>query len=160
MSRTPGVVDAVRIVLTTMLISVLAARPAAAVGTSFTYQGQLSVNGAPADGVCNLQFGLFAAANGGAALATVGPLAVRIAEGLFSVALDFGGNFSGADRWLEISAACLGHATEVLAPRQPITAAPYALFANGAGTVRASGDDQRDPAGGEPCARRVRRVGG
>ena len=122
-------------VLITMLVSVPAATPAAAVGTSFTYQGQLSVNGAPADGVCNLQFALFAVASGGAALATVGPLAVTIDKGLFTVALDFGANFAGADRWLEISAACPGNATEVLAPRQPITAAPYALFANTAGTV-------------------------
>jgi hypothetical protein len=121
--------------LATMLLSVPAAMPAAAVGTGFTYQGQLSVNGAPADGVCNLTFALFAAANGGAALATVGPQAVTIDNGLFTVVLDFGGNFSGADRWLEISAQCPGNATEVLAPRQPITAAPYALFANAAGTV-------------------------
>ncbi len=122
-------------VVTTVLASVPAATPAAAVGTSFTYQGQLSVNGAPADGVCNLQFGLFAAASGGAALASVGPLAVSIDKGLFTAALDFGANFPGADRWLEITAACPGNATQVLAPRQPITAAPYALFANTAGTV-------------------------
>jgi len=122
-------------VLTTMLVSVPATTPAAAVGTSFTYQGQLSVNGVPADGVCNLQFGLFAAASGGSALATVGPLAVNIDKGVFTVPLDFGANFPGADRWLEIRAACPGNATEVLAPRQPITAAPYALFANTAGTV-------------------------
>jgi len=123
------------VVLITMLVSVRVATPAAAVGTSFTYQGQLIANGAPADGVCNLQFGLFAAANGGAALATVGPLAVSVDNGLFTVGLDFGGNFSGADRWLEITAACLGNASQVLAPRQPITAAPYALFANSAATV-------------------------
>ncbi len=122
-------------VLTTMLASLPAATPAEAVGTSFTYQGQLSVNGAPADGVCNLQFALFAVASGGSALATVGPLAVTIDKGLFTAALDFGANFPGADRWLEIRAACPGNATQVLAPRQPITAAPYALFANTAGTV-------------------------
>ena len=122
-------------VLTTMLVSVPAATPAAAVGTSFTYQGQLIVNGAPADGVCNLQFALFAAASGGSPLATVGPLAVAVDKGVFTAGLDFGANFAGADRWLEITAACPGNATEVLAPRQPITAAPYALFANTAGTV-------------------------
>jgi hypothetical protein len=122
-------------VVLTLLVSLRAATPAAAVGTGFTYQGQLSVDGAPADAVCELQFRLFAAASGGAALATVGPLAVTIDEGLFTVPLDFGANFSGPDRWLEISAECPGHATQVLAPRQPITAAPYALFANSAGTV-------------------------
>jgi len=112
------------VVLISMLASVPAATPAAAVGTSFTYQGQLSVDGAPADGVCTLQFALFAAANGGSAFATAGPLAVTIDEGLFSVPLDFGAVFAGAERWLEISAACPGNATQVLAPRQPITAAP------------------------------------
>ncbi|MDX2169813.1 MAG: hypothetical protein SF182_22270 [Deltaproteobacteria bacterium] len=122
-------------VLTSMLLSLAATTPAAAVGTSFTYQGQLSVDGAPADGVCNLTFGLFAAASGGAALATLGPIAVAVDQGLFTVGLDFGANFSGADRWLQISAECPGHANQVLAPRQPITAAPYALFANSAGSV-------------------------
>ena len=112
-----------------------AATPAAAVGTSFTYQGQLSVDGAPVDGVCNLQFRLFNAASGGGALANVGPVAVTVEQGLFTVALDFGDTFPGADRWMEISAQCPGKATQVLAPRQPITAAPYALYANSAGTV-------------------------
>lgn len=121
--------------LATMLVSIPAPMPAAAAGTGFTYQGQLSLAGAPADGVCNLQFGLFGVASGGAALATVGPLAVTIDQGLFTVALDFGANFPGADRWLEIRAECPGNAPAVLAPRQPITAAPYALFANAAGTV-------------------------
>ena len=118
-----------------VLFSLSAATPAAAVGTSFTYQGQLSVDGAPVDGVCNLQFRLFNAASGGGALANVGPVAVTIEQGLFTVALDFGDTFPGADRWMEISAQCPGKATQVLAPRQPITAAPYALYANSAGSV-------------------------
>lgn len=118
-----------------VLLSSLTAAPASAVATRFTYQGQLNVDGAPADGTCNLQFSLFAAASGGAALATVGPLAVSVDEGLFTVPLDFGVNFPGADRWLQISADCPGSDPAVLAPRQQITAAPYALYANTAGTV-------------------------
>jgi len=113
----------------------LTAVPARAVATSFTYQGQLTVDGTPADGTCDLQFSLFAAASGGAALATVGPLAVSVDRGLFTVPLDFGANFPGADRWLQISADCPGSDPAVLAPRQRITAAPYALYANTSGTI-------------------------
>lgn len=122
-------------VLIAVLLSPLTAAPTAAVTTSFTYQGQLNVDGTPADGTCNLQFSLFAAASGGAALATVGPLAVSVDNGLFTVPLDFGANFTGADRWLQISAECPGSDPAVLAPRQQITAAPYALYANTAGTI-------------------------
>lgn len=49
---------------------------------------------------------------------------------LFSVALDFGVNFSGGERWLEIAARTNGAgAFTTLTPRQRITAAPYAITA-------------------------------
>ncbi len=124
------------VVIIGVLVSLSAAPPAAAVGTGFTYQGRLNVDGAPANGVCNLQFVLFNAANGGGAVASVGPLQVNIEQGLFTVTLDFGAAvFTGNDRWIEIRAQCPGKASQTLQPRQPITAAPYALYANSAGAV-------------------------
>jgi hypothetical protein len=124
---------------TTLIFTILALplpQRAAGVGTSFTYQGQLRLAGVPVDATCGLQFKLYAAAAGGAALGTVGPVAIALQDGLFTAQLDFGTNFTGADRWLEITADCPGGGgATVLQPRQPITAAPYALFANTANAV-------------------------
>src|SRR5262249_25167183 len=67
--------------------------------------------------------------------AIAGPLtngAVVVTDGLFATLLDFGANFPGADRWLEIGvrtngAGLVGFTT--LIPRQPLTASPYAITA-------------------------------
>jgi len=51
------------------------------------------------------------------------------------VQLDFGSSaFSGDSRWLEIAVRCPagGGPYTSLDPRQPLTAAPYALYARGA----------------------------
>lgn len=106
---------------------------AAALGTSFTYQGQLQDGGSPATGVYDFQFQLYDAASGGASAG--GPLAVddvTVSAGIFTVELDFGSSaFNGDARWLEISVrpgSSTGSYT-TLTPRQPLTAAPYALNA-------------------------------
>lgn len=100
-------------------------------GTDFTYQGQLKNAGAPLDGTADLQFRLFDANAGGAQIGpTVPRNALTIADGLFTVKLDFGtGAFDGDARWLQIavrSPAGSGTFT-TLTPRQALTAAPYAL---------------------------------
>ena len=102
-------------------------------GTTFTYQGRLTENGAPANGTNDLTFTLYSALNGGVTVGlsnVVSDLATT--NGLFTVTLDFGvGIFTGADRWLEIGVrpgASAGAYTS-LAPRQPVTAAPYATTA-------------------------------
>src|SRR5690349_9564236 len=72
-------------------------------GTAFTYQGRLVVGGNTTNGVYDLTFTLFGASSGGSAVA--GPVtnsAVGVTNGLFTVTLDLGANFPGADRWLEI----------------------------------------------------------
>ena len=52
-----------------------------------------------------------------------------MSNGLFTVVLDFGANFPGANRWLEIAVATNGAAVyTTLVPRQAVTPVPYAIF--------------------------------
>jgi hypothetical protein len=127
---------------TVALLALLAgSRAAVAQGTAFTYQGQLSSAGAPANGSYDLTFTLFAGPSAGSPV--TGPLtnlATSVDNGLFTVTLDFGQNFPGADRWLEISVRTNGGgAFATLSPRQALTPAPYAIYAAGANAAGLSG---------------------
>ncbi len=106
-----------------------------ALGTAFTYQGQLIKDGAPANGACDLRFTLFNAGIGGS---PVGPpvekLAWPVTGGLFTVPdLDFGSAaFAGEARWLQVEVRCPPDGTyTVVGDRQALTATPYALYAAG-----------------------------
>src|SRR4030095_5529747 len=95
-------------------------------GTAFTYQGRLNDNGSPAGGTYDLRFAIYDAATAGAqqggALTNAG---TAVSNGLFTVTLDFGNQFSGADRWLEIGVVTNGGgAFATLIPREQITARP------------------------------------
>ncbi len=104
------------------------ARSSAPLGASFTYQGRLLDGSAPANGPYTLTFRLFDAASGGAQVSATLTRSVTVTNGLFTTGLDFGlAAFDGSARWLEIA---VGATT--LAPRQPLTAAPYALYAGAA----------------------------
>jgi hypothetical protein len=105
--------------------------PAAAQGTAFTYQGRLSDNGLPVTGSYDLAFVLFNAGTGGGQVnGAITNLGVGVTNGLFTVTLDFGGNFPGADRWLEISVRSAGGGSyTTLNPRQKLTSTPYAITA-------------------------------
>jgi hypothetical protein len=99
-------------------------------GTGFTYQGGLSDAGLPADGAYDFRFALFDALTGGV---PVGPSLVRedvaVANGLFTVVLDFGAVFGNSRRFLEVAVrpgASTG-AFVPLTPRQDLTATPNAL---------------------------------
>jgi hypothetical protein len=126
----------------TALVALLALRgpgQAHAQGTAFTYQGRLNDSGAPASGIYDLRFALYDAAVGGNA---VGGLltesSVPVGNGFFQVVLDFGpGVFTGPGRWLEIGVRTNGSPGDYteLAPRQPLSAAPYALMANSASNL-------------------------
>ena len=110
--------------------------PVAGQGTAFTYQGQLSSGGEPAEGVYHFQFAVYDAATGGAQQgATVAVEDVEVRNGVFSTGLDFGNVFTaGARRWLSISVRTNGaEVFTVLEPRQEITPTPYAITA---GSVR------------------------
>jgi hypothetical protein len=102
----------------------------AAMGTAFTYQGQLKKGGALVNRNCDFLFTLWDAETGGN---QIGPnqekTNVPVTNGLFTVQLDFGTNaFQGDARWLQIAVKCTGDTSPTtLSPRQPLTPAPYAL---------------------------------
>ncbi|HRY47976.1 MAG TPA: tail fiber domain-containing protein [Candidatus Paceibacterota bacterium] len=127
------------------VLSGLTMAQAASLGTAFTYQGQLTDAGAPANGYYDFKFALYdAVRNGGQIGPTLATNAVRVSDGLFMIALDFGaGVFTGVDRWLEITVRTNGSGLfTILRPRQPLSPVPTALYALGAGvTVRATTAD-------------------
>jgi len=100
-------------------------------GTAFTYQGRLNDSTGPATGTYDLRFTIYDAPTNGTALG--GPLtnsATGISNGLFTVALDFGNQFPGPARWLEIAVRTNGvGGFFTLSPRQALTPAPYAITA-------------------------------
>jgi hypothetical protein len=102
-------------------------------GTAFTYQGRLSNGTNAATGSYDLRFALFDAVTAGGQQANLlTNSATPITNGLFTVTLDFGNQFPGAPRWLEIAVRTNGAATFTnLAPRQQLTPVPYAVFASG-----------------------------
>src|SRR6476646_6272636 len=120
----------VRNILFLMLLVGLSGGAAWGQSTGFTYQGRLTDGGIPANGNYDLQFALFDAADGSN---QIGPTkiisSVSVSGGVFTVTLDFGGNsFTGASRFLEISARPSGAASFILlTPRQPITSTPYSV---------------------------------
>src|SRR5262245_25676793 len=113
-----------------LLIAVLLAAAAGPVqaqapaGTAFTYQGRLTDAGGPASGSFDFRFTLFDAVTGGAAVA--GPVSasgVAVAQGLFTLSLDFGpAAFAGQARWMQIEVRPAGGGGfTVLTPRQELT---------------------------------------
>jgi hypothetical protein len=98
-------------------------------GTAFTYQGRLNDNGGLANGSYDLRFAIYDAATNGVQQGnTLTNLATPVSNGVFTVVLNFGNQFNGADRWLEIGVRVNGAgAFTLLSPRQSITATPYAL---------------------------------
>ena len=112
-------------------------------GTAFTYQGQLNDGGNPAGGIYDLRFTIYDSTNiPGNVIA--GPLtnsATAVSNGLFTANLDFGpGVFTGLDRWLDIGVRTNASTNTftVLVPRQHLTPAPYAIFANTASNLSGS----------------------
>ncbi len=107
-------------------------------GTAFTYQGRLNDGANLANGSYDLRFIVYDMSAGGS---QQGPIltndTTEVSNGLFTVTLDFGNQFPGANRWLEIGVRTNGTASFfTLSPRQPLTPAPYAITA---GTVISGG---------------------
>ncbi len=123
-----------------MLLSVLTGwlPDANAQGTAFSYQGQLANNGSPANGSYDLQFTLFTTnATGVAVFGPVTNSATTVSNGLFTTTIDFGaGVFNGTTYWLEIAVSTNGaNSFSTLAPRQPISPTPYAIYSTAAGSA-------------------------
>ncbi len=123
--------------------SVSPQRPALALGTAFTYQGQLQQDGQPVSGACDFQFSLWDAASAGTQVgSTVDASAQAVSGGLFTASLDFGaGAFDGVGaelpaRWLEVGVRCpAGGGSFAGLGRQALSPAPYALSANNAAAL-------------------------
>ena len=124
--------------ITVVLAAVIAAAclprtgRAVALGTSFSYQGSIDRAGVPPTDSCTFVFKLYDDPLIGTQLgATITTPVTLLQFGQFSVQLDFGvGVFDGNARWLDIAVHCPGDNTLTsLAPRQAITATPYALYA-------------------------------
>ncbi|MEO7672656.1 MAG: hypothetical protein ABIU09_01090 [Pyrinomonadaceae bacterium] len=119
----------VNLVLILFVLGLFCIPETAAQTTEITYQGSLNVSSLPANANYDFEFRLYDALSGGT---QVGPLVsqstIAVADGVFSVRLDFGQNFPGADRYLEISVRPAGSGGfTLLNPRQKITSAPYAI---------------------------------
>ena len=103
-------------------------------GSTVIYQGRLSLDGEIVDEACDFRFTLWSMEEGSEG--QIGDLLtafnVPVNDGVFAVDLDFGDDaFTGKARWLEISVRLndVGGAYSTLAPRQPLYAAPYSLWA-------------------------------
>lgn len=108
-----------------------------AMGTAFTYQGRLTDHGSAASGQYDFKFSLYDALTGGGQVgSTLAVKAVSVANGLFTVPLDFGDSFQGQALWLEIEVAPYASGVYTrLIPRQRLTPTPYALYAKTAESV-------------------------
>ncbi len=105
---------------------------AAPVGSSFAYQGRLLDGPDPAQGQYDLAARLFDAASAGDPLSgAVTNLNVIVSNGVFTTWFDFGpGVFTSNACWLQIRVRPSGTGPfALLAPRQAVTATPYALNA-------------------------------
>jgi trimeric autotransporter adhesin len=104
---------------------------ALAQGTAFTYQGRLNDGANPAGGIYDLRFAIYDSLNAGTQQGSLlTNSATAVSNGLFTAALDFGNQFPGANRWLEIGVRTNGGGSFfTLSPRQALTPAPYAITA-------------------------------
>lgn len=119
-----------------LLVALLAASNiASGQGTAFTYQGRLTDDSGPANGVYDFTFTLYGSQSGGSAVSAIATnAAVFVTNGVFTARLDFGAAaFTGPDRWLEIGVRTNGaSAFTALSPRQAILPTPYAMHASNA----------------------------
>jgi len=98
--------------------------------TSFTYQGKLTDSGVSPNAQYDFTFRLFDSASGGAQVGSdIVTSGVQVTAGIFTVNLDFGTSFPGANRWLEINIKPAGSpgGYQQLLPRQALTSTPYAI---------------------------------
>ncbi|MCF6287752.1 MAG: hypothetical protein L3J53_00760 [Proteobacteria bacterium] len=111
-----------------------------AIGSGFSYQGELLESGSPANGSYDVIVDAYYYPDIGSVVATQTFLAITVTNGLFNIPeVDFGNAlYNGYEVWLEVSVRPAGVGVyTALTPRQRVSAAPYAvqaefLAANGA----------------------------
>ncbi len=107
-------------------------------GTAFTYQGRLNDGATPANGQYDFRFKLYVDSVGntqaGSSYLADG---IAVKDGLFTATIDFGASlFAGSSYWLEVDVKTNGAGSyTVLAPLQPLTPTPYAIFANSVSNI-------------------------
>ncbi len=116
------------------LVACVALSPVVAWGqsSSFSYQGSLSEGGGLADGMYDLEFGLYSALTGGSELATSESLGVQVLDGLFTTVVDFDSDQLefGLDWYMEIRVRPEGEASyTALNPRVALGVIPNAVHA-------------------------------
>lgn len=110
-----------------------------ALGSGFTYQGQLAHDGATVDNTCDFTFALYDRRTGGTPIGNSETKpGVLVKDGQFTVQLNESGAFgpdafNGDARWLDIAVQCSGDENPIPFPRQPLSASPYAGYALEAG---------------------------
>ena len=120
-----------------LTLSILNLQPSTAFAqgtTAFTYQGQLRDGGTNANGTYTMIFKLYDAAGGGNQIGGGITNSPALANGLFTVNLDFGNVFNGSARWLDITVQS-GSDIETLTPRVQVLPAPYAIYAGSAASL-------------------------
>jgi hypothetical protein len=125
-----------RLIFVISLIVLAAVQTAHGQTSTFTYQGRLTEGGNPASGAYQMQFKLFDSLAGPTQIgSTLADVPVTVAQGVFTVNLDFGiVALSGADRWIEIAVRHnSGEVYTTLSPREQITSSPYAVRTISAG---------------------------
>ena len=126
--------------------------------TGFTFQGELNNGAAVANGTYDFRFALFDSATGGA---QVGPQLcsdnIAVVNGKLTVQLDFGAQFAGQQRFLEIQVrqdtglSCSNPAGFVtLTPRQNLSAAPNAVYSLSAAAAATATNATRSSAASPP----------
>jgi hypothetical protein len=120
--------------------------------TQFTYQGNLQESGIAANGVYDLEFALYDSPSGGNLLgAPISRPGVNVSTGIFAALLDFGDQFPGSARYLEIRIKSpAAQSFNVLSPRQAISSSPYAVKSLNAQSATNAGS-----LGGVPAAQYV-----
>lgn len=120
-------------VLTLLVLALGLSLPSSttAQSTAFSFQGNLSDGPVPANGNYDFEFRLFDALAGGNQLGpSVARNGVVVTTGTFSVELDFGPQFPGAGRFLEIRVRPPGGGGyTLLVPRQVVQSTPYSVRA-------------------------------
>ncbi len=102
------------------------------VGSGFSYQGQLTDGGSPANGNYDIIIDAYKLSSGGSVLATQSFIAVTVSNGLINIPqVDFGDAlYNGDEVWLEVSVRATGGGAFIpLFPRQRMAAVPYAVQA-------------------------------